>query len=517
MKAQEILSSQPMVPYGGVRHKEPMSMDADTILMIKPALTRFLHKFDDCFGRMTTRRYLDLYVEGQLSDLQRKSIEPMADYFDEPPRNLQQFLSLFRWDEQQLRNRLQQYVARHHADSNSVGVIDETSFVKKGRKTACVQRQHCGVAGKVENCVVSVHLGYAVQDCQRQGFHTLLDGELYLPKQTWHDDRERCREADIPDEVVYRSKHTIAFEQYQRAVANGIRFAWLTFDAFYGRSRGFLRDFEACGQNYVAEVPTDFTAWTTQPQLLYRAHGRDPRIGRPRRYPRMKAKNNPRAEVQNILRHSPIMRQTPWQTYHVKDGHKGPMVWQAKCIPVYLPDEQGLPAGPYHLLVTQSVLNHDEAKKYFISNAPPATAVQTLLKVAFSRWTIERVFENAKGELGMDHFEVRKFTAIHRHLLLSCLSHTFLAEFCLKHRGEKPAADSLPGSHGRGHAGAAVGPGRPVLASSGRIDRSAIGVNPSPQPQSRTQPSQANDPTVTRNWSEVENHKEMSVATVVAL
>lgn len=497
-------------------------MDADTILRIKPELTRFLHQFDDCFGRITTRRYLDLYVQGQLSDLPRKSVEPMADYFHEPPRNLQQFLSLFRWDERRLRDRLQQHVARRHAHRHSVGVIDETSFVKKGRKTACVQRQHCGAAGKVENCVVSVHLGYAVPDGPR-GFHTLLDGELYLPEQTWHDDRERCRKAGIPDGVVYRSKHRIAFEQYQRAVSNGVRFAWLTFDEFYGRSRGFLRQFEACGQDYVAEVPADFTVWTRAPEVLYREHARDKKPGtsggRPRCYPRLKVKNNPRAQVRNVLRHSPIMRQVPWQTFHVKDGTKGPMAWRVKHIPVYLHDEQGLPApggGPYHLLVAQNVLNPDEVK-FFISNAPPATATATLLKVAFSRWTIERIFEDAKGELGMDHFEVRRFRAIQRHLLLSCLSHTFLAEFCLKHRGGKSRPDAVPGPHRHRHAGAAVGPRRPLLAPAGRIDRSAIGVNATAQRQGRTQPPQANNPAITRDGREVETHNEVSLAEVVAL
>ena len=173
-------------------------MDADTILRIKPELTRFLHQFDDCFGRVTTRRYLDLYIEGQLSNLPRKSIEPMADAFGEPPRNLQEFLGLFRWEESAVRDRLQQHVARRHSHPGSVGVVDETSFVKKGNKTACVQRQHCGAVGKRENCVVSVHLGYATPD-----FFTLLDGELFLPEETWHQDRDRC----------HFEKHLLHFHQ----------------------------------------------------------------------------------------------------------------------------------------------------------------------------------------------------------------------------------------------------------------------------------------------------------------
>ena len=163
-------------------------MDASTIMPLKPELTRFLHQFDPCFGRVTSRRYLDLYVEGPLSELPRKSIEPMADALGVPPRNLQEFLGLYRWDEPAVRDSLQQYVARRHAHPRSVGVVDETSFAKKGQKTAGVQRQHCGAVGKIENCVVSVHLGYATPE-----FYSLVDGELFLPEKTWQQDRDRCR------------------------------------------------------------------------------------------------------------------------------------------------------------------------------------------------------------------------------------------------------------------------------------------------------------------------------------
>lgn len=199
-------------------------MDADAILEIKPALTRFLDEFDGCFCQIRTRSYLRVYVSGQLSDLDRKSVEPMADAAGVPPRSLQEFLGLFKWDEAALRERLQRRVAARHADPNSVGVIDETSFAKKGEKTACVPRQHCGRLGKTENCVVSVHLGYVAGD-----FHTLLDGELFLPEETWHNQRVRCRAAGIPDDVVYRPKWRIALEQVRRALGNGVRFAWLTF------------------------------------------------------------------------------------------------------------------------------------------------------------------------------------------------------------------------------------------------------------------------------------------------
>lgn len=486
-------------------------MDAQTIMRIKPELTRFLHEFDDCFGRITTRRYLDLYIEGQLSDLSRKSIEPMADAFGEPPRNLQEFLSLFRWDQAAARDRLQQYVARRHSHPHSIGVIDETSFAKKGDKTACVQRQHCGAVGKIENCVVSVHLGYATPD-----FYTLLDGEPYLPKETWHEDRQRCEQAGIPEDIVYRPKWQIALEQYQRAITNGLRFAWLTFDEHYGRNGHFLRELDHRGQNYVAEVPVDFMAWTRRPGVLYRQHNRDKKRGPKKRYPRLKVKNNPRVEVRNILSHSPVMRACKWQDYYVKDGSKGPMVWQAKHITVYLADEQGLPSRPYHLLVARNALDHNEVK-YFVSNAPPGTSTETLLRVAFTRWTIERAFEDSKTELGMDHFEVRKFCSIQRHLILSCLSHVFLSEFCLKHRGEKSRLDRMPGSYGRGPALSDLVSGRALFPQMGRIDCRAIGINTTTKQQSCSQPSPPYNTTVTSDRHKTEKHTQMPLESFVAL
>ena len=486
-------------------------MDASTIMKLKPELTRFLHQFDHRFGRVTTRRYLDLYVEGQLSDLPRKSIEPMADAVGEPPRNLQEFLSMFRWDELTVRDDLQQYVGRRHAHPQSVGVFDETSFVKKGHKTACVQRQHCGAVGKVENCVVSVHLGYATPE-----FYSLIDGELFLPEKTWQHDRRRCRQAGIPDEVVYRPKWQIALDQYRRALANGLRFAWLTFDEGYGGKGPFLRALERLGQNYVAEVPASFPAWTKRPTVLYRASARDRKQGRRRHYPRLKVKNNPKVEARHILSYSPLMRKVPWQDYYVKDGSKGPMVWQAKRLMVYLADENGLPTRPYHLLVARNALNHNEVK-YFLSNAPELTSVEMLLRVAFTRWIIERAFEDSKTELGMDHFEVRKFLSIQRHLILSCLSHVFLSEFCWKYRGEKSGPDTLPGSYGHGQAGVTVGSRRPLFAEVRQADQRAIDVNATAKRQSRPQPPTPNHSAFTRHRHQTENHHQVSLEMLVAL
>ncbi len=251
-----------------------------------------------------------------------------------------------------------------------------------------------GAAGKTENCVVSVHLAYAAPT-----FHTLLDGELFLPEHTWQTDRARCRAAGITDDVTYRSKCDIALSQYQRAVSNGVRFAWLTFDEGYGGKPPFLRALDGLNQNYVAEVPVNFHVWTRPPQVLHRRHARDECAGRPRRYPRLKTRSNPTAAVADIQRFSPIARREKWQKYHVKDASKGPMIFEAKRITIWLKNEDGL-----------------------LTHPPPSQS-----------------------------------------------------------------------------------------------DRRAIDVNPGAKPQSRSQPSQTNPATITRDWRDVEEHTKMSLVEEVAL
>ena len=173
-------------------------MDANQIRKVGRALPRFLDEFGGCFGRCDTRRYLKIYVDGQMSELHRKSVEPMALQAGVPPRSLQAFLGLLEWDEARLVDRVQQHVAREHAHPWAIGVVDETGCGKDGRHTACVQRQWCGSLGKVENCVVSVHTGYAVGN-----FHCVLDSDLFVPE-GWADDPARRKEVGMPADVTHR-------------------------------------------------------------------------------------------------------------------------------------------------------------------------------------------------------------------------------------------------------------------------------------------------------------------------
>ena len=278
-------------------------MDAQQIRKLGPSLNRFLDVFADCFERKDTRAHLGVYIRGQLSDLQEKSVEPIALSAGVVPRTLQEFLSQLKWDEDRMRDRLQQIVMAEQAGPNVVGIIDETSDPKKGDKTPGVQKQWCGRLGKTENCIVTVHLGFAQED-----FHCLLDGELFLPE-SWDQDRARCREAGIPDHVVYRPKWRIALELYDRAVANGVHFDWLTFDEGYGSKPEYLRELTSRQQSYVAEVPRSMTGWLKPPRVVTRPYHRNGR-GRGRSVPRLASGSRPARRIDKLL-NDRAMRPTP--------------------------------------------------------------------------------------------------------------------------------------------------------------------------------------------------------------
>ena len=411
-------------------------MDAERIRRLKPELTRYLKQFDRCFARRDTQAHFPAYIQGQLSELPAKSCEPMALAAGMAPRTLQEFLAHYCWDEDQMRDTLQQIVIREHTGPNSIGIIDETSDVKKGDKTPGVQRQWCGTVGKQENCIVTVHLGYATGD-----FHCLVDGDLFLPE-SWSDDRERCRAAGIPEEVVYRPKWQIALELYDRAAENDMTFDWLTVDEGYGSKPLFLQGLDNRDQLFVAEVPVIFSCWSRAPSVTARPYRRGGR-GRHRKSPRLTANSPTPSSLRDLLNHSPALRDQEWVRYHVKDGEKGPLIWEAKHTRVTMKDDAGLPGMRLHLVVARNVLDHDEVK-FFVSNAPADTSVQTLLLVAFSRWRVERCFRDQKQKIGLDQWEGRHYRGLKRHLILSCVSYLFLARVREQLRGEKSRSHRVP-------------------------------------------------------------------------
>ena len=423
-------------------------MEAAALVSLLPELENFLQRFDDCLVRKEQRSSLRAYVRGQLSDLPRKSIEPMALACGLPPRNLQQFLSLHGWDEEQVRDRVQQIVAREHDDAGSVLILDETYHAKKGDKTPGVQRQWCGTKGACDNCTVTVHLAYVAGTLR-----TLLDSALFLPKESWSEDRVRCRKAGIPDDVVHRTKWAIALEMIDRARSNGVRPSWLTFDAGYGMVTEFLLGLNDRGVQYVGEVAGHLTGWTKPPPLLHKELFTHKHFGHPRIFPRAKKlpgnMHRPKS-VDSLASHSPAFTRQAWQRFHVKNDQGGAVVWEAKEAEFYLRKGDryiAVPSIAHRLITARNVLTGET--KLFVSNAPPSVPLSTLLRVAFTRWAVERCFEDAKGELGMGHFEVRNYRSLMRHMVLTAVSFLFLARALQKRRGEKSAPDDLPTAAGR--------------------------------------------------------------------
>jgi len=229
---------------------------------------------------------------------------------DLPPRTLQEFLSIADWDEDRLRDTVQRLVVRDHAQEQAIGIVDESGHAKKGKKTACVHRDYCGATGKVDNCVMGVHLCYASFDGQ---FRAMLDSDLYLPKEGWNDPGRR-KEAGIPDAVVYRGKHLIALEQLARAAGNGVRFTWVTADEWYGEKPPFIAGLEELKLRFVLEIPKNVMGWLHEPG--------DASAGR--------------GEVQDLVRWSTPMLRQDWVEYHIKDTQTGPLVWEVRAAPGWM-------------------------------------------------------------------------------------------------------------------------------------------------------------------------------------
>jgi SRSO17 transposase len=401
-------------------------MTADQILSLAPALAEFLNEFADCFGRCEPREHLGHYVRGQLSNLQRKSIEPIALLSGVAPRTLQEFLRTDVWDHPLARDRVQQIVARDHEDPKAIGIIDDSGHPKSGDKTPGVQWQYCGRLGKTANCVVTVQLAFSSFDTR---FRTMLDTELFLPE-SWSNDRERCHQAGIPEQVVYRPKHLIALELLDRAQANGVHLEWLTSDIWYSEKSDFLAGLEQRHYRYVVEIPRNLHGWLYDPGTK----------------PRHRARG-----VEELCHHAKQMTRQEWTPFHIKDTDKGPLVWQVKSAPFWLRRGTDVRGG-YHLLWAYDPL-HPEEEKWFLVFDPLEDNLQTWLHVAFARWPIERILEDDKSELGLSHFEVRNYQALMRHFYITMVSHLFLARQTERLRGEKPGHHLEPGPRRHQRAG----------------------------------------------------------------
>jgi SRSO17 transposase len=331
------------------------------------------------FARSEPRARAVGYIRGLLSDTERKNGWQLAEHLGDPtPDGVQHLLARADWDADAVRDDLTRYVAEHLGDLGGVLVVDETGFLKKGTKSCGVARQYTGTAGRIENCQVGVFLGYVTPKGR-----ALIDRGLYLPKE-WTDDRDRCDAAGVPEEVEFATKIVLARRMVERAVAAGVPAKWVTADAVYGSDYHFRIGLENQGLGYVAGVRSDFAACVEWRQVRAKA----------------------------------LLAEVPddgWHRVSCGDGAKGPREYDWAVLRTNSPEPETYARW---LLIRRGVTDPEDVA-YFACGGPPRTTLAELVRVAGMRWAIEECFELAKGDCGLDEYEVRSWVGWHRHVTLS--------------------------------------------------------------------------------------------------
>ena len=357
----------------------PTDTTASTIAGGQAYLADVARRLARYFARSQSRDRVLAYLRGLLSEAERKNSWQVAEVCGEStPYGFQYLLSRADWEADAVRDELCLYVLQHLGDSNGVLVLDETGFLKKGEHSAGVARQYSGTAGTVENCQIGVFLSSA----SSLG-HALLDRELYLPK-AWTDDGARCQRAGIPDDRRFLTKPQLAREMLARAFATGSPAKWVTGDSVYGNDRRLRMWLEAQPQAYVLAVSGQAYVWLGSQQR----------------------------QVKTIL---PSLPPAGWTRLSAGDGATGPRWYDWCWLPLAAPSE---PGWCRWLLVRRSLSTPSELTAYVVS-APHATSLQEVVRGAGSRWTVESRCEEAKGEVGLDQYEVRSWTGWYRHITLA--------------------------------------------------------------------------------------------------
>ncbi|MCA1695282.1 MAG: IS701 family transposase [Actinobacteria bacterium] len=340
------------------------------------------------FARPEPRAQAGVYVRGLLSGAERKNGWTLAEQAgNETPDAMQRLLNHADWDADAVRDDLRDYVTEYLAEDAAVLVIDETGFLKKGTKSAGVARQYSGTAGRIENCQVGVFLAYAAS-----AGRTFIDRELYLPK-AWTEDRERCAEAGIGPDVEFATKPALALGMLTRALDAGVPAGWVAGDEVYGQHSGLRRALEERGMSYVLAVPVNQHVIAT-----IDGYPADTRV--------------------DVL--SAAVNESDWSRLSAGVGAKGPRLYDWARIPIRPLSEP----GRYWLLVRRRLTDGELA--HYLCFCPTDATLDDLVAVAGRRWAIEESFETAKGQVGLDHYQVRRYDAWYRHITLACWAHAFL-------------------------------------------------------------------------------------------
>lgn len=344
------------------------------------------------FYRTDSRAHAVRYLRGLLAPLERKNGWTIAEYAGlHEPKALQRLLNLTPWDSDQLRDLVRDYSMEHFADPRGVLIADPTGFAKKGRKSAGVQRQYSGTLGRIGNCQIGTFLAYA----NRSGDRVLIDRELYVPEHSWFGDRDRCAGAGIPADLEFTTRPLQVAAMIERALDAGVPFAWFAADEEFGQNPGLCEFLEEHQIAYVMAIPKN-TILT-----------------------------GPEGDKQTIEDAARQVRPHDWQRRACGIGSKGFRVYDWALLNGVRPGHQ--------YMIRRSI--DDSELAYYHCHNPREEGFGELVRAAGMRWPIEESFEAAKGEAGLDNYQVRLYDAWYRHVTLAMLALAFLA--VMRHKSKK--------------------------------------------------------------------------------
>lgn len=380
-------------------------------------LRGFHDQFYDCFQRSESREHFFRFMAGQFSPLERKSIEPIAlSVEDGNVRAMQRFVSDAPWDDDNILSKYRSLVNDDLGSPDAALIFDESSFVKKGQDSIGVTKQYCGTIGKVENCQVGVFCGYVSENG-----YTLVDKRLFIPENwfasEYHSRRQKCK---LPEDTIFKTKPQLAVEMLTAIKEeNVLPFKHVLADSVYGISPDFITAVESMpDKTYFVSIPKDTRCWLKRPMTVTRSYRWG---GKPRTKTLLV---DPESKPMTVEELGQNINEYFWYRRQVSEGSKGPIVYEFTRRQVIL-SADGLPKKTVWLLIRRS-LGDDPKCSYFICNASSSIRLKTLVWLSGLRWAIEQCFEEAKSELGMDHYEVRKFPGWQHHMLTCMLAHFFL-------------------------------------------------------------------------------------------
>jgi len=380
-------------------------------------LKGFHEVFSDCFHRSESRAHFYRYMVGQFSELEKKSIEPIAlNVEDGNIRPMQRFISDAEWDDDKILNKYHNLVNEDMGAPDGALIFDESGFIKKGNESIGVSRQYCGSIGKVENSQIGVFAAYA----SPYGY-ALLDKRLFIPEK-WFSDAYKLRhnKCKLPESIEFKTNPQLAVEMLNNIVEEGIiPFRYVLADSLYGTSPEFIEAVESCvGVTYFVQVPEDTRCWLKRPitrekQYKYKGEIRSRTVLE-------KTEKKP-LPVSTLAKN---INDYFWYRRKVSEGTKGPIEYEFTKRQVVLSNND-LPQKTVWLIIRRTIEDQPVCK-YYLSNAPTSARLSLFVWLSGLKWAIEQCLEETKSELGMDHYEVRKYSGWHHHILTCMLAHFFL-------------------------------------------------------------------------------------------